>query len=663
MSDSPLTEPLLETLAVFDEQFEPLGTNEVAERLDLGRRSTYDRLSRLVDEGVLETKKVGASARVWWPPGAPIGASDSPPSGWPFAESEHERYVRQEEVIASLGQRALEDRNLDALLGTAVEHVAAVLDQEYCKVLELDATETELVLRQGTGWEDGAVGTATVSAVANDTQAAYTLSTERPVVVENQHEESRFCLPELLADHDVESGISAIIGSPDDPWGVLGVHDRSPNEYSERDIAFVQSVANILANAIDRRRFEQELLHQREQLTALDNLNTIVREITDAVIYQSTREEIETIVCDRLAASDSYLFAWIGEVDMHSQTVSLRAEAGVEGYLDGITISVDPDDERSAGPTGRAILQREIQVTNDFDTEHRHDPWRDDVSKYGFRSSAAIPIIHDETLYGVLNVYAERPNAFTSQERTVISQLGEIIGHAIAAVERKRALLSDEVVELEFRLQHLAKALGIQGDSTGTVEIHQAIPIGNSAYLGYGTATGNGLAVIEAITKSTDYPQWDSVTVLETDENESRLEIRFADPPVLAAIASVGGDVRRATFDDGDYYLQIHLPTTVDVRQVVDAVTDAYPRMEMVTQRNLKHNHRSDHPLRGVVLEELTDRQQATIEAAYHAGFFEWPRSTSGQDLAASMGVDPSTFHQHLRKAERTVIAEALEDR
>jgi len=38
----------------------------VAEALDLGRRSTYDRLDRLVDADELRTKKVGARARVWW---------------------------------------------------------------------------------------------------------------------------------------------------------------------------------------------------------------------------------------------------------------------------------------------------------------------------------------------------------------------------------------------------------------------------------------------------------------------------------------------------------------------------------------------------------------------------------------------------------------------
>ncbi|MFC7196491.1 hypothetical protein ACFQL4_20635 [Halosimplex aquaticum] len=66
MESHGLTESLRETLAVFDGDAEPKTTSEVAEALDLGRRSTYDRLDRLVDRDRLRTKKVGASARVWW---------------------------------------------------------------------------------------------------------------------------------------------------------------------------------------------------------------------------------------------------------------------------------------------------------------------------------------------------------------------------------------------------------------------------------------------------------------------------------------------------------------------------------------------------------------------------------------------------------------------
>jgi predicted DNA binding protein len=55
-------------------------------------------------------------------------------------------------------------------------------------------------------------------------------------------------------------------------------------------------------------------------------------------------------------------------------------------------------------------------------------------------------------------------------------------------------------------------------------------------------------------------------------------------------------------------------------------------------------------------MEELTERQRTAIELAYFAGFFEWPRVSSGEDIAESMGVSAPTFHQHARKAQRKVF-------
>jgi hypothetical protein len=56
-------------LEVFREASDPvLTTAEVAERIDIGHRGTYDRLQKLADERVLEMKKVGDSGAVWWEP-------------------------------------------------------------------------------------------------------------------------------------------------------------------------------------------------------------------------------------------------------------------------------------------------------------------------------------------------------------------------------------------------------------------------------------------------------------------------------------------------------------------------------------------------------------------------------------------------------------------
>jgi PAS domain S-box-containing protein len=77
MSSTPLTDTLRETLAIFEECGAPRATTEVAEQFDIGRRSAYERLERLVDHGRLETKKVGGNGRVWWQPATGGGATSA----------------------------------------------------------------------------------------------------------------------------------------------------------------------------------------------------------------------------------------------------------------------------------------------------------------------------------------------------------------------------------------------------------------------------------------------------------------------------------------------------------------------------------------------------------------------------------------------------------
>ena len=568
-------------------------------------------------------------------------------------EDELQRRVHQQSVVTNLGRRALEDRNIDALLAEAAELVAETLDSDLCKVLDLDESGDELLLRSGVGWDDGLVGTARVSADGDDSQAAHTLRADGPVVVTDLATERRFGGPSLLTDHGVRSGVSTVIGPRDDPWGILGTHNRSSTEFSTHDVNFVQSVANILASAIARHDRERELERRRERLVALNSLHEVVRETTDAVIGQSTRGEIEETVCTRLAESDSYSFAWVGDVDAATKTVNLRTEAGVEGYLDGVTISVDPDDERSEGPTGRAIRTGEVQTTQNVAADARHDPWRDHIEQYDFRSSAAIPVVHEDATYGVLNVYSERPGAFEGEERSVMRQLGEVVGHAIAAAERKRALMSDDVVELAFEVPDLFTTLNVVDATDGRVTFDHAIPVESGSYLLFGTTTGDGADVVRSVVEHR--PHWETVTF-----HDGGFEARLSDPPVLSAVASVGGSVERAVIEDGGFSMTIHAPPTGDVRRIIDRVREVYPTARLLKQRQITRLKHPPTRVQRVMTAELTERQHQALEAAFHSGFFEWPRESTGEEVAASLNVAPPTFHQHLRKAERKVFDHLL---
>ncbi len=164
---------------------------------------------------------------------------------------------RQQAVVAQIGWKALSGNPLQELLDNAAARVAEVSGVEYSKILELQPGN-QLLLRAGVGWTEGLVGSTTVPAGLGS-QSGYTLATREPVTVEDMQRERRFTPAKLLLDHGVCSGVSVIIGPLERPYGVLGVHSSEKKHFTTDDINFLQSVAHVLWDAIERHRREEML--------------------------------------------------------------------------------------------------------------------------------------------------------------------------------------------------------------------------------------------------------------------------------------------------------------------------------------------------------------------------------------------------------------------
>ncbi len=423
--------------------------------------------------------------------------------------------------------------------------------------------------------------------------------------------------------------------------------------YPETVDGEVVSVRGAVQDVTERVEREEALRRQRSELAALNDLNRLVSDIVDSVIEQSTREEIEQVICDGLASMDAYEFAWVGAVDPVSNTLTPRATANTRGYADEVTISLDADDPRREGPGAAAVREQEVQVVRDVFSDPTFEPWRDAAAEYGFSSMVSIPIVHENTVYGALGIYADRNDAFEPAELDVVSQLGEIIGHAIAAVERKQALMSDELVELEFTIPEVFASLDVSPVEIDPVRIENSIPIGDEEFLVYGTASPDAIEALKALAET--QPQWESVTVRSSGD-PATFELRVTEQPVLSVVASLGGYVDQAVFEDGDLHMTIHLAPSVDVRRVTDTIENAYPRANLVRRRQITRPRDDEQRTQRRLTSELTDRQRVILDAAYHAGYFELPRETTGTEMAETLGVAQPTFHQHIRKAEQKVI-------
>jgi len=61
-------------------------------------------------------------------------------------------------------------------------------------------------------------------------------------------------------------------------------------------------------------------------------------------------------------------------------------------------------------------------------------------------------------------------------------------------------------------------------------------------------------------------------------------------------------------------------------------------------------------------ISRLTEKQQEAISLAFRLGYFDTPRKVSADELARKLGLSSSTLAVHLRRAERRLLAEMLNE-
>jgi predicted DNA binding protein/CheY-like chemotaxis protein len=457
---------------------------------------------------------------------------------------------------------------------------------------------------------------------------------------------------ETVHETTPETPIVVLTGLRDQQVGIKAIQ-RGAQDFLVKDEVTSELLVRTIHHAIERARQQRERRQQREQLEALNRLNRIVNDITHAVITTETRAELEQRVCDRLAESDAYRFAWVGGVNPGSDRVVPKAAAGVEeGYLDEVDVTADETDESGQGPAGTAIRTGRVQVMNDARTDPEFEPWREAARARGYKSSAAVPIVHEDLVYGVLNVYSSSPRAFAGPETGVLARIGDVVAHAITAIERKDALVSDAVIELEFRVEAMAEELvELSARESCTIAFEQLVG-GDETLLAYGSARGVSKETLTDAIDRTDGIGDVRFLAVRRDTLEFEL-VAPAAVSLFETIATHGGRVASATIDDGEFRFVVELPRGRDTRRTIELIQSQREDATYLAQRTTERGERADAGSRSVLEEELTDKQRAALEMAYFAGSFDWPRGSTGEEIADRLGIAPATFNQHLRTAER----------
>ncbi|MFD1600097.1 bacterio-opsin activator domain-containing protein [Halobellus rarus] len=449
-------------------------------------------------------------------------------------------------------------------------------------------------------------------------------------------------------------------------YATLGEYGLLRIELPDEEVAgnVAESAELLAANAVaalDRVDREAELSQHREtlsertrQLQRLHGYHDLLRRINGALVEADTLEGIATAVCDPLLEAESVAFAWIGETYRTGGALRPVASAGDgEGYLDGLPAAEGsgnvPAGQSDGEPSHRALGSGSPIYVPDVSDGLRASPWRERALARGFGSVLSVPLSHDDLKYGVLSVYADERGAFEGELRELLAELGDTVADAISSVETRRSLQSESVVELRVRIDGSNAILSRIASTVGEpLHVDGTVRQTDDRALVYFTTEADPTALSETVHAV------ESVRSLDGD-SDSRIEVSIAATTVIDRVTAHGGSVDRLIADSDGFDATITLSPAVDVRTVIESLADRYESVELLARGD--REAAGDDVSGSMVTEALTDRQREAARTAYLGGYFEWPRTSTGEDVAAAMGITQPTFNRHLRTAERKLFA------
>ncbi|VXC94250.1 conserved hypothetical protein [Burkholderia sp. 8Y] len=176
--------------------------------------------------------------------------------------------VRQRKALAALHDAFQGERSIARLRDIAVQAASAGCASPMAKVLELQSADNTLILKAQVGMGASAIGREAGTAEAGNPPGE-ALIFARPVVVADVPAERGELAPAILHDYHVVTSVSLPLIGAQGPYGILEVDYDQRHEVDASHLSFLASIAAILAEGIESRQRQDELIEDRDAKVTL----------------------------------------------------------------------------------------------------------------------------------------------------------------------------------------------------------------------------------------------------------------------------------------------------------------------------------------------------------------------------------------------------------
>lgn len=184
----------------------------------------------------------------------------------------------------------------------------------------------------------------------------------------------------------------------------------------------------------------------QNRLIRVGHLYRAVSVAYQALLYSKSADEVFRRICS-VSTDFGLKLAWVGLVE-DDKVVPVQWSGEGSDYLDGLRITVDPDDPSAWGPTGTAARLGRHVICNDFQDDPLTAPWHERGRTHGWMASGAFPLFRLGRTVGALTIYSGERGYFGADEIRLLDDLAAGISFVLDRIEIESAKK-----ELEAALQ------------------------------------------------------------------------------------------------------------------------------------------------------------------------------------------------------------------
>lgn len=391
-----------------------------------------------------------------------------------------------------------------------------------------------------------------------------------------------------------------------------------------------------------------------KELERLSHLSKITRSANRAVIRSESTEELGQAICRELVVDLPYKNVIFGKYAEEE----FIPDSGVDRSIDTGSVPLSSGD-----PLKEALEEKRVVATSSTGNEDGSIGRlsRDASVSRVFKTAVVVPAEYQNRVRGGIVLFSDEEIELTDRERSTLLEVGAAVGNAIDSLQTRELVNTDSVVEIEMEIRDKNDVLvdlsarhgcrvqvnGVHLNSGGSIACYLTISYHSSEELmGF-------LAEREGVEK---------YQVMDDSGEDILFQCHVSDSSILLDVVEATAGPVDFFIDDGVGNLKVQMPPSVNIHSVFEAIKKDFEDTKLVSKKNTNTPYQSIGRFRGAVDDRLTQRQDEVLTTAFKAGYFNWPRKSTAEEVAEMLDLAPSTLHEHLREGQRILVETYLEE-